>query len=229
MPRSRPTDTRASERAPASERRPARADLRATPRAGAPLEVPQALGGLQLGARQLAEIASAPAAAASTALTALSRHVPATLFTRMKRRGVTSDSATFATEMAALGEQYSAELGHLTVNPRGLEQAAAIGAAAEAAIGPISSLLNVLTNIRHFSLATASKDGRLIYRRAVSVAETSAEVARAIAPYRGARIRAGKKAAATRRSRTGAHPAPSPAAAPGGGETTITTTTTTKK
>ena len=62
------------------------------------------------------------------------------------------------------------------------------------------------------SVNAAEKDASAIYRRALAVADAYPDIAKAIASYRDAKVRQGKKAAASRKRKAKAG-APAPQAA----------------
>jgi hypothetical protein len=150
-----------------------------------------------------------------TATDALSAQVPASLSrkpTGRSPRGSKGVNPTRALGMVNLLRTYSAKLGPLNVNVNSMEDLATLANNATGMIQKLSAFITLVTNVRNAAMVQLGPDSRIIYRRALSVAETDLTLADALAPFRTPSVKAGKKGASTRRAEENAKSQPPPGA-----------------
>lgn len=182
--------------------------------------------GLDLKPDQINNALRAVLDGSKVAVTTLTPHLPPAFLTGKVVDAVGASGGEFTVAMASLQEQFGPALGHLPSDPKAMRGNVALASAAKAAAAPLRVLVVLLDNVANYADRQAAQDARTIYQHAAVAANLNPALATAIAPFRAARARQGKKAASTRvRNAQVRDVAPPPPAAPlPSSSTTVTTT-----
>lgn len=159
---------------------------------------PAVFTGLNLTPDQVKTAVRAVLDGAEAAVKALQPQVPSAFLTGKVVVGLGSGTGTFTQAMADVQETYGTAIGHVPSDPKVMRSNAALFTAVQAAAAPVRGLLVLLENIGNYAGQQSYQDARRIYQHAVVSAGVNPALATAIAPFREARTRQGKKAASTR-------------------------------